>query len=59
MLATILKTVVMIGSDLPAYKALFDDLVAMLSDEDQKAAKDAYAAAMERARAAHEAAQSI
>lgn len=59
MLATILKTVVMVGSDLPAYRALFDDLVAMLGEEDQRAAKDAYAAAMERAKAAHEAAQAI
>ena len=59
MLATLLKTVVMIGSDLPAYKALFDDLVAMLGEEDQQAAKDAYVVAMERAKAAHRAAEAI
>lgn len=59
MLATLLKTVVMIGSDLPAYKALFDDLVAMMGEEDQQAAKDAYVVAMERAKAAHRAAEAI
>lgn len=59
MLEAILKTVAMIGSDLPAYKVLFDDLMSMLSDEDQATAREAYDAAMKRAEAAHKAAQAI
>jgi hypothetical protein len=55
----LIQTVLMIGADLPAYKALFDQVVATFSETDQDAAKTAYADALAQAKAAHEAAQSL
>lgn len=58
-LDTILKTILMIGSDLPAYKALFDQVVGAFSEEDQEKLKQTYAEAIAASDKAHAAAQSI
>jgi hypothetical protein len=54
MLPTILEAVKLAGANAPAFQALFDAAVATLGADDQAAAQDAYARAMEGSDAAHE-----
>ncbi len=58
-IADILKTIAMVGSDLPAYKALLDQVLSLFSETDQEKLKAAYAQAMARSDAAHAAAQKL
>lgn len=53
----IAATIGMIGSDLPAYKALFEQVVATLGSQDQAALRKTYADAMAASDRAHAAAQ--
>lgn len=53
----IMRTISLIGSDLPAYKALFEQIVSTMHSEDQKTLKLAYSDAMDAAARAHAAAQ--
>lgn len=55
----IIQTLVMIGADLPAYRALFEQVVALFDESDQDKLKEQYARAIEAADAAHRAAQDI
>lgn len=55
----VLETLLMIGSDLPAYKALFEQVASLFSDDDQDKLKAAYAEAMAASDAAHKAAQEL
>jgi hypothetical protein len=57
--AKILATVAMIGSDLPAYAALFNQVKTLLSDADQATLQAAYADAMAASDKAHAAAQAL
>jgi hypothetical protein len=59
LLTALLNTVLLVGSDLPAYKALFDQVVDMLSEDDQATAKEAYEKALADAHTAHRDAQAI
>lgn len=56
---TILKTMALIGSNLPAYKQLLDEVIAVFEPSDQDKLKEGYAAALADAQAAHEAAQAL
>lgn len=58
-IAKILETVALIGSDLPAYEALFAQVVTAFSGSDQDKLKQAYADAKAAADKAHAAAQSL
>jgi hypothetical protein len=58
-LTKILGTVLQIGADLPAYKALFDQVVATFSDDDQAVLKARYAEMKAKSDAAHAAAQGL
>lgn len=58
-LQKILSSLVLIGSDLPAYKALFDQVVLAFAEDDQAALREAYEKAKARSDAAHQAAQSL
>ena len=53
----VLKTALMIGADLPAYKALFDSVLDLFSETDQDKLKVAYVDAMAASDAAHAKAQ--
>lgn len=53
----VLQTLLMVGADFPAYKALFDEVMLLFSDADQQTLKDAYTQAMATSDAAHKAAQ--
>lgn len=55
----ITQTLVMLGSDFPAYRALFEQVVTLFSDSDQERLKIEYEKAMTNADAAHRAAQSL
>lgn len=58
-LASIIATLAEVGSGLPAYKALFDQVVGAFSDSDQAELKAAYDRAMASSDAAHRDAQSL
>lgn len=58
-LEKILSTVVAIGSDLPAYKLLFDQVVASFGEQDQAKLRQTYADALASADKAHAAAQAL
>lgn len=58
-LEKIIRTFAMIGADLPAYRALLDQALALFSERDQDTLKAAYAKAIEQADAAHKAAQEL
>jgi hypothetical protein len=45
-LSSILKTLTMVGTELPAYKALFDSVKSAFGEHDQAKLQEAYAAAM-------------
>lgn len=56
-LSTLLGFLPVVGpaiAALPQFKTLFDEIVSTLHPDDQQTAKDAYAAAMAQATAAHE-----
>lgn len=53
----ILKTLLMIGAEFPAYRALFEQVVALFEESDQSKLKEEYAKAMAAADAAHRTAQ--
>lgn len=53
----IIRTIALVGSDLPAYKALFDQIVASMHSDDQATLQQTYADAMAAAARAHAAAQ--
>lgn len=55
----IIETLLLIGADLPAYKALFDQVLDLFAEDDQAKLKDAYAQARARSDAAHAAAQAL
>jgi hypothetical protein len=58
-LTAILKTMALIGSNLPAYKALLDQVVTAFTPQEQAELKASYEAALGDAKAAHEAAQAL
>ena len=58
-LTSILKTMALIGSNLPAYKALLDQVIGLFEPADQETLKTSYAAALADAKSAHEAAQAL
>ncbi len=58
-LTKILNAVVSIGSDLPAFKQIFDEVVQTFEPTDQATLQQAYADAMVAADKAHAAAQAI
>lgn len=58
-IAKIIQTMLLIGAELPAYKALFDQVVSAFSGEDQATLKQGYADALAAADAAHAAAQAV
>lgn len=51
---TVLKTIDLIGSATPAFKALFDAVMVLFSEEDQEKLKEAYKNARARSDEAHE-----
>lgn len=53
----ILRTLAMVGADLPAYKALFDAAMKLFEPQTQASLKAAYAEAMARSDEAHRKAQ--
>ena len=53
----IIQTMLLAGADLPAYKALFDQIVSTMKSDDQEYLKTSYADAMAAADRAHAAAQ--
>lgn len=55
----IVKTLLMIGADLPAYRALFEQVVKLFEESDQERLKEQYAETMRIADAAHKEAQSL
>lgn len=55
----ILETVMAIGSDLPAYKQLFDQVVSTFGERDQEKLRATYAEALAAADKAHAAAQAL
>lgn len=58
-LEKILGTIAMLGSDLPAYKALLDEVIGLFSEDDQTVLKQTYAQAKQASDAAHAAAQAL
>lgn len=58
-LQSILKTMALIGSGLPAYKALLDQVIDLFDPADQDTLKASYASALADAESAHKAAQSL
>lgn len=58
-LAAILNTIAMLGSDLPAFKALYDLVVDAFDEKDQAVLKTAYAEMQAKSDAAHRAAQAL
>ncbi len=60
-IARVVATTALQGTGLPAYKALFDEIVGAFDGqpETQQELKDAYAVAMVDAKAAHDAAQAL
>lgn len=59
MFEKILSSVAMVGSDLPAYKVLFNAILNMLSEQDQEKLKKSYEEALKRADEAHDRAQQL
>lgn len=55
----ILTTITAIGSDLPAYKMLFDQVVSSFNETDQVKLRQTYADALAAADKAHAAAQAL
>lgn len=55
----ILKTMALIGSNLPAYKQLLDQVIGLFEPADQEKLQTSYDAALADAAAAHQAAQSL
>lgn len=55
----ILATMSLIGSNLPAYKQLLDQVIGMFDDKSQDDLRAGYNFAMAQAKAAHEAAQAL
>lgn len=53
----ILSTMVMVGAEFPAYKALFEQVIALFDKPDQDELKRRYSQAMELSDAAHQRAQ--
>lgn len=53
----IIATITLAGSDLPAYKALFDEIISTMSSDDQAALQATYTNSMVAAASAHAAAQ--
>lgn len=53
----IMQTILLIGADTPAYKALFDQIIATMHSDDQAALQTAYDQALDDAAKAHAAAQ--
>jgi hypothetical protein len=56
---SIIATAFEVGSDLPAYKALFDQVVNLFDEDDQETLKAGMAEALAAADAQHRAAQSL
>lgn len=55
----ILKTMLLIGSNLPAYRQLLDQVIAAFSEDDQAKLKASYADALAEAERAHRDAQAL
>lgn len=53
----IVKTMLLIGSELPAYRALFDQVLGLFDGADQDELKRRYSIAMQRSDEAHQRAQ--
>ena len=53
----ILRTLALLGSEMPAYKALFDATMKLFEPQTQESLKAAYAEAMARSDEAHRKAQ--
>jgi len=58
-LQKILNTIALLGSNLPAFKALFDQVVNAFDGDDQDVLKATYADMMSKSDAAHRAAQEL
>lgn len=58
-LEVILRTMALIGSDLPAYKALLDEVFALFDPADQTKLQESYAQAVAASDKAHAAAQAL
>lgn len=58
-LDSILKTMALIGSNLPAYKELLDQVIELFEPAEQDQLKQSYADALADAKSAHEAAQAV
>jgi len=58
-LVAILNTISLVGSNLPAFKALFDQVVSAFDERDQATLQSAYADMQARSDAAHKAAQAL
>lgn len=58
-ISKILETIVAIGSDLPAYKLLFDQVISTFEEKDQVVLRQTYADALAAADRAHAAAQAL
>ena len=58
-LSAILNAISLVGSGLPAFKALFDQVLAAFDEKDQATLQAAYADMQARSDAAHEAAQRL
>lgn len=53
----IMQTILLVGVDTPAYKALFDQIISTMHSDDQAALQKAYDQALDGAAKAHAAAQ--
>lgn len=58
-LSAILNAITLVGSNLPAFKALFDQVVDAFDEKDQAVLKTAYAEMQAKSDAAHKAAQAL
>jgi hypothetical protein len=58
-LANVLNAIGLVGSNAPAFKALFDQVVATFGEDDQAVLQESYAKAMAASDAQHEAAQNL
>lgn len=58
-LAAILNTISLVGSNLPAFKALLDQVISTFDEQDQEVLKTAYAEMQAKSDAAHQVAQAL
>ncbi len=59
MMEAVLNTLTMVGANTPAYRALYDQVLILVGEEDQDKLKAALAVAMERSDEQHDRAQGL